>query len=368
MDDDVSICWWHFGSGGFEPQHTTFVTLCRVILAVLLLAIPGSALADEEPDCSIGTRLTKARPDPDGPPTPVRVAIRLIDVADINEVAQEFTVDFFVLIRWQDPRLSAASRGNSLDECTVRFSDIWHPFLDIINQREIDSHYDDLVEVDADGSVTYLQRFSGTLASPLELQDFPFDRQTVSVQLASPAQGPDEIDLIFDESLTTRREGLPPDGWQIVDVTTELSTERFAAVDISVVRLEHKVIVDRLPGYYVWNVFVPLILIVFMAWTVFWIDPKHFGPQIAVSTAAALTLIAFLLSTRQLLPRIEYLTRADVVVLGSAVLVFFALGEAVLTSNLAARERAGIARTIDRWSRGLYVTAFAVMLLVAVMA
>ena len=368
MDDDVSICWWHFGSGGSEPQHTTFVALCHVILATLLLTIPGSALAGEEPDCSIATRLTKARPDPDGPPTPVRVAIRLIDIADTNEVAQEFTVDFFVLIRWQDLRLSAASRGNSLDECTVRFSDIWHPFLDIINQREIDSHYDDLVEVDADGSVTYLHRFSGTLASPLELQDFPFDRQTVSVQLASPAQGPDEIDLIFDESLTTRREGLPPDGWQIVDVTTELSTERFAAADISVVRLEHQVIVDRLPGYYVWNVFVPLILIVFMAWTVFWIDPKHFGPQIAVSTAAALTLIAFLLSTRQLLPRIEYLTRADVVVLGSAVLVFFALGEAVLTSNLAARERAGIARTIDRWSRGLYVTVFLVMLLVAVMA
>ena len=364
----MSTCWWSFGSGSVKAQHSAVVTVCRVILAALLLTIPGSASADEEPDCSIATRLTKARPNPDGPPTPVRVAIRLIDIGDINEVAQEFTVDFFVLIRWQDPRLSAASRGSSLDECTVRFSDIWHPFLDIINQREIDTHYDDLVEISADGSVTYLQRFSGTLASPLDLHDFPFDRQTVSIQLASPAYGPDEIDIIIDESLTSRRVGMPPDGWQIVDVTTELSTERFAAVNINVVRLEHKVIVDRLPGYYVWNVFVPLILIVFMAWTVFWIDPGHFAPQIGVSTTAALTLIAFLLSTRQLLPRIEYLTRADVVVLGSAVLVFFALGEAVTTSNLAAHGRNGVARAIDRWSRVLYVIVFAVMLLVAVMA
>ncbi len=245
MNDDMSTCLWPFGSGGFGPQNSAAVTLYSVILAVLLLTIPESASAEGEPDCSIATRLTKVRPDPDGPPTPVRVGIRLIDVGDINEVAQEFSVDFFVLIRWQDLRLSAASRGNSLDECTVRFSDIWHPFLDIINQREIESHYDDLVEIDADGSVTYLQRFSGTLAAPLKLHDFPFDRQTVSIQLASPAHGPDEIDLIFDESLTIRREGLPPDGWRIVGVTTELSTETFTAADISVVRLEHKVIVNR---------------------------------------------------------------------------------------------------------------------------
>jgi len=107
---------------------------------------------------------------------------------------------------------------------------------------------------------------------------------------------------------------------------------------------------------------------VFMAWTVFWIAPHNFGPHVGVTTAAALTLIAFLLSTRPLLPRVEYLTRADVVILGSAVLVFFCLGEAVLTSNLAAGGRDALARSIDRWSRVLYVMAFAGVFLVALYA
>ena len=70
-------------------------------------------------------------------------------------------------------------------------------------------------------------------------------------------------------------------------------------------------------------------------------------------------VLTHLLSTRQLLPRVEYLTRADVVVLGSAILAFFCLGEAVLTSNLAAGGRDTLARSIDRWSRVLYVVAFA---------
>ncbi len=92
MNDDMSTCLWPFGSGGFGPQNSAAVTLYSVILAVLLLTIPESASAEGEPDCSIATRLTKVRPDPDGPPTPVRVGIRLIDVGDINVVRLEHKV------------------------------------------------------------------------------------------------------------------------------------------------------------------------------------------------------------------------------------------------------------------------------------
>jgi gamma-aminobutyric acid receptor subunit beta len=338
----------------------------RIMLILLLLTFQLTSRANNESDCSIPIGLTKSRPDSDGPPTPISVGIRLINVSDINEVNQEFKIDFLVLVRWTDTRLSLESRGSSLDECTVRFSDIWHPFLDIVNQREVIAHYDDLVEIDADGSVTYLQRYSGTLASPLELKRFPFDRQTLSIQIASFSHGADELNLVIDESLTSQREGLAPVGWKILEFRTELSTENFTTADISLVKLEQVVIVERLPGYYVWNVFVPIILIVFMAWTVFWIDPNRFDAQIALSTAAALTLIAFLLSTRQLLPRVEYLTRADIVILGSAVIVFFSLGEAVITSNLASKGKEVLARATDHWSRIVYAVLFAVIMIVAV--
>ena len=142
---------WPFGRGGPRRRRAVAAVGWVALLAVLSLA-SGPAKADDDPACTIPARLTKARPDPDGPATPVRVAMRLIDLGDIDEVKQEFIIDFMVLVRWQDPRLSVAERGSSLDECTVRHRDIWHPFLDIINQREIDAHYDDLVEVDADGS------------------------------------------------------------------------------------------------------------------------------------------------------------------------------------------------------------------------
>jgi len=144
-------------------KFAIFVISVKIFLLLFLLANTVFALPDEEPDCTIPTRLTKSRPDSDGPATQVSVAIQLIDIGDIDELKQEFLVDFMVLIRWKDERLSAGSRGSSLDECTVRYRDIWHPFIDIINQREIDLHYDDLVEIDADGSVSYVQRYSAKI-------------------------------------------------------------------------------------------------------------------------------------------------------------------------------------------------------------
>ncbi len=49
----------------------------------------------------------------------------------------------------------------------------------------------------------------------------------------------------------------------------------------------------RKPGYYVLKVIFPLILIVIMSWTVFWIAPSESGTQISVAVTSILTLIAY---------------------------------------------------------------------------
>jgi hypothetical protein len=126
-------------------------------------------------------------------------------------------------------------------------------------------------------------------------------------------------------------------------------------------RADFGLIVHRELGHTLWKVLVPLILIVFMAWTVFWIDPTLLPPQVGIATSSVLTLIAFNLSLGYLLPRISYLTRADRFILGCSVLVFLALGETVLTSRLAKTDRYDAALRVDRWSRWLYLAALAVI-------
>ncbi|MFQ5541646.1 MAG: hypothetical protein ACE5E2_02360, partial [Candidatus Binatia bacterium] len=60
-----------------------------------------------------------------------------------------------------------------------------------------------------------------------------------------------------------------------------------------------------------------------------------------------------------------YLTRVDRFVLGSLVLVFLALAEAITSGVLAARGKEALARRLDRWARFIFPAAFVVVLVLA---
>ena len=60
----------------------------------------------------------------------------------------------------------------------------------------------------------------------------------------------------------------------------------------------------------------------------------------------------------QLFPRVSYLTRIDLFLLGATVLVFLALGEAVLTSRIARGRLGSKAQSIDRHARWVYALLF----------
>jgi hypothetical protein len=85
-----------------------------------------------------------------------------------------------------------------------------------------------------------------------------------------------------------------------------------------------------------------------MSWIVFWIDPLESGSQLSVAVTAALTLIAYHIALAGKLPDIPYLTRMDIFLFGSTLMVFSALLEVVITSRLARADRLILARGIDR--------------------
>ena len=106
-------------------------------------------------------------------------------------------------------------------------------------------------------------------------------------------------------------------------------------------------------------------LIVFMAWTAFWIQPELVPPRIAISTASIFSLIAFGFSIRLGLPQVSYLTRSDMFVLGCTLLVFVALGVAVIGSRWANAERLEQAVRLNAYARWIYVLSFGAVVLLA---
>jgi hypothetical protein len=334
--------------------------LIHAILALASLMLAGLA----QSACEIPATLRASPPDVDGKPVKVTAAFTLIDVIAIKDADQTFTADLVYRLDWRDPRLSAAALGESLEGCRFGADDVWRPDIGAINRRALTFIFGPRVTVDAEGAVHLELRAFGDFSSPLDLRDFPFDAQDLRVRLASFKYGPREIELVGRDIQASTIADYALAGWYVRGdrVDSMVAPARIGTATFS--RLDYVIQVERRAGYYMWNFVVPLVFIVLMAWTVFWLDPQAAGVQIGISTASAFTLVAFLVALRGRLPPVPYLTRMDELILFSTALVFAALAQAVLTSRLAQKEKLALAQRIDAYGRWIYLAAFGVVLYV----
>ncbi len=331
------------------PKHRLTCSIGMTIAAVLLLA-------------AVAEPASVDRPDPDGTATEVRLGIFVMDIADIDDASQTFEADFFLIRRWSDPRLAFEAPESSEAVRVFPLSEVWHPEVIVLNGRTLSTSLPEQVQVASDGTVLQRQRYRGTLASPLDLRSFPFDRQTLFIHVAS-LQKAASVVLQPDTQRTGRMPRFSVAGWYVE--LAQMTSGSFEPIKGERVlpRAALPLTAARDVGYYVWKLFVPLGLIVFMAWTVFVIGHDQMGPRIGISTASIFTLIAFQFSLGRVLPPISYLTRADQFALGSSVLVYLALAETIFSGKLNVGGNPELARRIDLHSRWLYPALF---LLVAI--
>src|SRR5206468_9486907 len=112
--------------------------------------------------------------------------------------------------------------------------------------------------------------------------------------------------------------------------------------------------------HYILKVILPLVLIVFMSWASFWIDPVNANAQISVAVTSMLTLIAYRFAEDAQLPRLPYMTRLDVFFLISTLLVFFSLIEVLVTTILDSNQQTARAKKIDRYCRVIVPVIFVI--------
>ena len=303
-----------------------------------------------------------SRPDPEGIATKVYVGIIVLDVTRVNDIDQTFHMDFILSISWKDPRV-VQEKKDSVTGRTYSMDEIWHPYATIFNERDLKSKLRNIFRVDGSGNVQYMQRFIGELSCPLDLRGFPLDRQTLPVNLISIRYGPEEVEFIADKKRTTLRKVLSVAGWAISLIEPMITTEYFDVQDRHLVRFDFRLKASRLSSFYFLKMLIPLALIIFMAWTVFWIDPSLISVQIGVSTASVFSLILFQYRLGQLLPPVPYLTRIDQFVQGATIIIFLALAETIFTSRLAKKGKERLGRKIDVWGRWTYLILIALVLI-----
>ena len=73
-------------------------------------------------------------------------------------------------------------------------------------------------------------------------------------------------------------------------------------------QIEFRLAAHRRGAFYMWTVMLPLIVMLFVAWSILWIAPVTFAQQIGIAMPTFLSVIAFSYAMAFTLPRVPYLT------------------------------------------------------------
>lgn len=251
-------------------------------------------------------------------PLVVRVRFDLYEVNAIDDESE--TVDFtgVLTLKWRDHRqaFDPAIEGvaEKVFQGGFQFDEIspgWYPQVSLINDAGRFEMNSVMLRARPDGAMTLVQTVSALAETAIMLRRYPFDRHRL--EAAFEILGFDASEVVFE---VEAREGHTPlslkpiPQWRVTDLQ-QIARERPApyagATGVSssfVLSLS----VAREPFFVIRLIVIPLVIIVLLSFSVFWMERSSLGDRISVSFIGILTGVAYQIVMSDTMPDIAYFT------------------------------------------------------------
>jgi len=339
------------------------VPLAFAIVVAIAMLSPAQVRAAQTP-AGIATDPILQPPPYNGQPLEVTIGLHIVNIAAIDEVNEQFQMDAYLFARWTDPRLTFTPSGPNDHERDYALGQIWIPQLEIINAATPRERYDTSIRVAPDGTVNYAERCRVGVSSKFALRRFPFDQQSLLI-IIHPflVDGPHIRFKLSDYSIWTASEFESYSSlaqWRLTAVAPRVGVApTYGGLTFPEARFS--ISVQRRSSFYLWKVFLPLLLMVFLSWAVFWMEAGDLSNQVQVAVTTILTVIAFAFAISATMPRLPYLTYIDAFFLECYIYVFFAVVE-LMTVHVTHRSerRRDLGLQIRKYSRWLIPASFVV--------
>lgn len=316
---------------------------------------------------AITSQLKSQVPLPPQLPVNVRVGIFVYDISEINQVLQKYQLNTVIWLIWQDSRLAFTPEPGDRPEKLIPLASIWSPDVEVVNSANLELPTDGDVIVEPDGTVTYVRKVSLKLSSELNLDRFPFDQQQLKLILESGDHNNKEMIFSVNPRPRQWREEAFISEWSLEDITEEVITSQPIPDSDDYSQARFAIHIQRRSGFYLWRAFLPLVLIVMVAWLSLWVPLFNVptGP-FPLSIGALLTAITFNFSIGSSLPRVSYLTFFDAFFLICCISIFLTLAVNVYLTKRHQEEQMEI-KQIRRLGRRLIPASFLVSLVLIIL-
>jgi hypothetical protein len=298
-----------------------------------------------------------------GGPTKANVGIYVVDVRSVDLRAQSFFADFYLWIRYPETDEETAKKIEKLEPVNGKFE----------SREETDRKT-------IDGQSYVCWRVGGTFFFHANLAQYPFDRQSLPIELESETLDDGELMLVDDgvggSADAADREGhgaqaqirVPEYKLKKVEraakgvhyPTTFGDPERKSGVS-AYSRYELKMTFERESFGYFLKIVLPLLIIIAMAWLVYFLPADQIDTAASVAMTALLSTMAYNVAVSQQMPEVGYLVLSDKFFISTYALLFVSLAQTFWTFVLHSKGQAEKAFKIDYHMRWIFPLAVAVI-------
>ena len=269
----------------------------RIFTALLLLFVVQTASAQSPPastalpadsqrvearaEGQLPTRDLTSLPRGKGLPVMVRVGLYFQSITAFDDNEGTFTGTVDMRLRWEDPRLRYPAettprgfqeyRGPKADQ---KLKEVWVPGMAFTNLKESPSYQTTSLRIFPSGWVEVMQRTTGQFTIPIDSGAFPFDKQTLGVEVNVRRETTGEASLVVlqeDIDFSRSAQDLSIDGWTPGLVNVKRSTQAGWYGEFHsglVVGLT----IARDPGKVVASVFIPLLASLLIPLLAIWMN------------------------------------------------------------------------------------------------
>jgi len=255
---------------------------------------------------------------PGGQPVVVYPAFQLLAIHNIDDEAETLEFSGVLTLVWRDPRQAFDPAVAGVEEKfyhgEYQFNELspcWYPQVVLGNSAGVNDLQGVLLRVKPDGTSILTQTIHAVTRSRMNLRRYPFDHQRMEAVFW--VLGFDDTEVMLASDAQTALAELSKTQVPQWDLTRLLASTRSAVLmdpgngrQASVFVLTFEL--SRRSFFMVRLVILPLVLIVILSWSVFWMDRSSLGDRMSVSFVGILTAVAYQAMVSDIMPQIAYLT------------------------------------------------------------
>jgi len=295
----------------------TLIAATAVPVNVFALVIPESELATTHTQSN---EFLGALPQEKGP-VEVTVSFELRDVDHIDDEAETFEFTGVLKISWHDPPQAFDPITEGADEKIYQgdfqFNEVfsgWFPQLILVNESGLYEKHGVLLRVRSDGSLSLFETVNAVAKIDLDLRRYPIDQQRLDAVFHVLGFDSKEIVLRlmpdYNDGDLNIGESFQMPQWHLTRIKSSIGTRNTPLVGKGATTSTFTVSIylQRSSFFILRLVILPLIIIVMLSWSVFWMDKSSLGDRISVSFIGILTAVTYQVILSEILPRISYVT------------------------------------------------------------